>query len=251
MFNFEDNVTPALIDGAVDVGMGMYNYRANKKMAKTAFDRNLYMSNTAHQREVEDLRLAGLNPVLSVQGNGAATVAAPTGASPNMHRSSSYGAAYNQTKLTKSQVDVNSANAALVNAKAQEQIASNVLSVAKSKYFEGLPMGAKYDVINAMLYPSSNLGQARGLASGILDGSLEVGKKIWNLGQKGTRKIVRKVIDTVKGDDVPTGDDASKSSGISSAKDVKRRKSDYDKGFDRAEMWLKRDKKIRKTGGFF
>jgi len=54
----------------------------NEERSRDAFERQVYLRNTAHQASVDDLRAAGLNPILSVTRGATATpsVAAPSGA---------------------------------------------------------------------------------------------------------------------------------------------------------------------------
>ena len=81
LFGIDDVLVGAAITGGLSFLGGERRNSAQAAMADRQMDFQERMSSTAHQREVKDLKEAGLNPILSAKLGGASS---PAGAMPNV-----------------------------------------------------------------------------------------------------------------------------------------------------------------------
>ena len=70
---FNADTVSSLVGSGAKGLLGIADKSLDYYYDKKAFARQLAAENTAHQREVKDLRAAGLNPILSAHGQGAGT----------------------------------------------------------------------------------------------------------------------------------------------------------------------------------
>lgn len=114
-----------------------YNY--NLKLQQNAQDWQERMSNTAHQREVNDLRAAGINPLYTATGgNGASmgTVGAGSVNQPNIDPISAIGSMvnmFNQTNATNADAHLKGAQATHELSKLMETRASTLKILEDTK----------------------------------------------------------------------------------------------------------------------
>lgn len=129
---------PALIP-LIGAGLGLAGTLIANRSARAEAERNRKfqerMSSTAHQREVMDLRAAGLNPILSAHGSGASSPSGSVAEVRNLGEGVERGiASALAVRQAKANIELTEAQAAAANAQGQlsNVQAGDILNTAKA-----------------------------------------------------------------------------------------------------------------------
>ena len=133
LFGLDDSIGGALLGGVMDIAGGIFSADMQNSATEAMQMRNIAWEKeqlqNKHQWEVEDLRKAGLNPILSApNASSAVSAGSPQGASPNIQLSKTLEALSNsalmrkETELKQFALDTEriKADAAMIEAKQKE-----------------------------------------------------------------------------------------------------------------------------------
>lgn len=139
------SVAGGLLGGLGSLGSGFLNFGQQKEMQQRQFDWQERMSNTAHQREIKDLKAAGLNPILSAMGGSGAST--PSGGMGQVN-TPDYGASIREGLSTASQIKRTNAETNFINQQAITERNKRENFDSQSALYRAEKIGREIDNMN-------------------------------------------------------------------------------------------------------